>query len=259
MRLPSFLRRVRAVRGLARGRIDTPSDHRGLPHVQRGGLRLPRRGRPRAQVLDGVALPDSEIVIVDDAFHRTARRRWRTRWAREDPRVRVIHNPRNRRLGRPARRLRRRHQRPRLLHRTPTFPSTSRAAAGGAPARVPAGGHRRRLPVRPHVGGPRAGRSTRSATTTSIRTLFGLRVRDVNFAFKLFRRSVLQKFTLTSERQLHRRRAASLRARKAGCVIIQIGPRLLPCTRGTSTLGSVPVILAILREMAVAVEGAALA
>src|SRR5205814_496617 len=29
-----------------------------------------------------------------------------------------------------------------------------------------------------------------------VRTLFGLRVRDVNFAFKLFRRSVLERFTL---------------------------------------------------------------
>ena len=79
---------------------------------------------------------------------------------------------------------------------------------------------------------------------------FGLRVRDVNFAFKLFRRSVLEKFTLTSEGSFIDAEFL-LRARKAGCPIIQIGLDYFPRTRGTSTLASVPVIFAILRELAV--------
>ncbi|HEV7501143.1 MAG TPA: glycosyltransferase family 2 protein [Vicinamibacteria bacterium] len=83
-----------------------------------------------------------------------------------------------------------------------------------------------------------------------VRTVFGLRVRDVNFAFKLFRRSVLQKFTLTSEGSFIDAEFL-LRARKAGCPIIQIGLDYFPRTRGTSTLASIGVILDILRDMAV--------
>lgn len=82
-----------------------------------------------------------------------------------------------------------------------------------------------------------------------VRALFGLRVRDVNFAFKLFRRSVLQRFPLTSEGSFIDAEFL-LRARKAGCPIIQIGLDYFPRTRGTSTLASVGVILEILGEMA---------
>jgi glycosyltransferase involved in cell wall biosynthesis len=82
-----------------------------------------------------------------------------------------------------------------------------------------------------------------------VRALFGLRVRDVNFAFKLFRRSVLQRFTLTSDGSFIDAEFL-LRARKAGCPIIQVGLDYFPRTRGTSTLASVGVILEILGEMA---------
>src|SRR5205814_3193080 len=75
-----------------------------------------------------------------------------------------------------------------------------------------------------------------------VRTLFGLRVRDVNFAFKLFRRSVLDRFTLTSAGSFIDAEFL-LRARKAGCPIIQIGLDYFPRTRGTSTLATLPVIV----------------
>ena len=82
-----------------------------------------------------------------------------------------------------------------------------------------------------------------------VRALFGLRVRDVNFAFKLFRRSVLEKFTLTSEGSFIDAEFL-LRARKARCSIIQIGLDYFPRTRGASTLSSVKVIVELLKDLA---------
>lgn len=81
-----------------------------------------------------------------------------------------------------------------------------------------------------------------------IRTLFGLTLKDVNFAFKLFRRSLLERFELKSEGSLIDVEFL-VRARKAGANIIQIGVDYFPRTRGVSTLSSPGVILGILREL----------
>jgi glycosyltransferase involved in cell wall biosynthesis len=82
-----------------------------------------------------------------------------------------------------------------------------------------------------------------------LRLLFGLRVRDVNFAFKLMRRSLLQRITLTSEGSFIDAELI-LRARHAGARMIQMGLDYFPRTQGTSTLASPRVVLRILREMA---------
>jgi glycosyltransferase involved in cell wall biosynthesis len=82
-----------------------------------------------------------------------------------------------------------------------------------------------------------------------IRTLFALRLRDVNFSFKLFRRSLLDKFELKSEGSFIDAEFL-LRSRKAGASIIQIGVDYFPRSRGVSTLGSPRVILRLLGEMA---------
>jgi glycosyltransferase involved in cell wall biosynthesis len=198
-------------------------------------------------VLEG-ALPDWEIVIVDDAS-TDGTAAVADALAREDPRVRVIHNPRNRRLGGALR---------------AGYAAATKDLVFYTDADLPVD-----LEVLPRavrlleyqqadiVAAYRFDRTSEGLVRALytfcynhlIRTLFGLRVRDVNFAFKLFRRSVLQKFTLTSEGSFIDAEFL-LRARKAGCVIIQIGLDYFPRTRGTSTLGSVPVILAILRDMA---------
>jgi glycosyltransferase involved in cell wall biosynthesis len=81
-----------------------------------------------------------------------------------------------------------------------------------------------------------------------IRTLFALRLRDVNFSFKLFRRSLLQRFELKSEGSFIDAEFL-LRSRKAGASIIQIGVDYFPRSRGVSTLGSPRVILRLLGEM----------
>jgi glycosyltransferase involved in cell wall biosynthesis len=82
-----------------------------------------------------------------------------------------------------------------------------------------------------------------------IRLLFGLRIRDVNFAFKLFRRSLLQRIELKSEGSFIDAELL-LRARKAGAVTIQLGLDYFPRALGASRASSPAVIAGILREMA---------
>jgi glycosyltransferase involved in cell wall biosynthesis len=82
-----------------------------------------------------------------------------------------------------------------------------------------------------------------------VRTALRLRVRDVNFAFKLVRRSVLDKVQLRSEGSFIDAELLS-RAEAAGFTTIQFGVDYFPRTRGQSTLSSPAVIGTILREMA---------
>jgi len=84
--------------------------------------------------------------------------------------------------------------------------------------------------------------------TQLVRLLFGLRVKDVNFAFKLFRRSLLERIALKSEGSFIDAELL-IRAQRAGARIIQIGVDYFPRSRGQSTLASPGVILGILREM----------
>jgi glycosyltransferase involved in cell wall biosynthesis len=82
-----------------------------------------------------------------------------------------------------------------------------------------------------------------------VRTLFGLRLRDVNFSFKLFRRSLLVGFELRSEGSFIDAEFL-VRATNAGAHIIQMGVDYFPRSRGRSSLASPGVIAGILLEMA---------
>jgi cellulose synthase/poly-beta-1,6-N-acetylglucosamine synthase-like glycosyltransferase len=82
-----------------------------------------------------------------------------------------------------------------------------------------------------------------------VRWAFGLRLRDVNFAFKLLRRRVLDHVTLESEGSfIDVELLAS--AQRRGFEIIQFGVDYFPRTRGMSTLSSPEVIRTMLAEMA---------
>ncbi len=83
---------------------------------------------------------------------------------------------------------------------------------------------------------------------TLVHALFKLRVRDVNFAFKLVRREVLEKVELRSEGSFIDVELLC-RAKAAGYETIQFGVDYFPRTRGISTLSSGGVILKILREL----------
>src|SRR5690606_3564180 len=86
-----------------------------------------------------------------------------------------------------------------------------------------------------------------------VRFGFGVRIRDVNFAFKLCRRRVLDAVELRSEGSFIDAELI-IRAHRRGFKIVQFGVDYFPRTRGVSTLSSPAVIATILREM-VALRG----
>jgi glycosyltransferase involved in cell wall biosynthesis len=83
---------------------------------------------------------------------------------------------------------------------------------------------------------------------TLVNAVLGLRIRDVNFAFKLTRRWVVDSVQLKSEGSFIDAELLA-RARTQGAEIIQFGVDYFPRTRGVSTLSSPAVILKMLSEM----------
>ncbi|MDQ2798867.1 MAG: glycosyltransferase family 2 protein [Armatimonadota bacterium] len=81
-----------------------------------------------------------------------------------------------------------------------------------------------------------------------IRVLFGLNVRDVNFAFKMFRRSILEQITLRSEGSFIDAELL-IETHKAGFRIAELPIRYFPRVAGVSTLASSSVVVKILGEL----------
>ena len=81
-----------------------------------------------------------------------------------------------------------------------------------------------------------------------IRRLFGVRMRDINFAFKLCRTSIFEHISLHSEGSFIDAELI-IRAKKLGYQVIQFGVDYFPRTRGESTLASGSVIRKIVVEM----------
>ena len=82
-----------------------------------------------------------------------------------------------------------------------------------------------------------------------IRALFGVRVKDVNFSFKVIRRRVLTALELKSTGSLIDAELVVKTIRR-GYRVAQIGVDYFPRTRGISTLSSPAVMVKILRELA---------
>jgi glycosyltransferase involved in cell wall biosynthesis len=81
-----------------------------------------------------------------------------------------------------------------------------------------------------------------------IRTLFDVKARDINFAFKLCRARVFDHVELRSEGSFIDAELV-IRATRLGFEMLQFGVDYFPRTRGVSTLSSPSVITTILHEM----------
>jgi glycosyltransferase involved in cell wall biosynthesis len=190
---------------------------------------------------------DYEIIIVDDAS-RDATGALADEMARADRRIRVLHNPRNLKLGGSLRAGYAAATKELILYTDADLPFDLQELGRAVrllryqEADVLSAYRFDRTPE----GYVRAFYSF--VYTVLVRLLYGLPLRDVNFSFKLFRRSLLAHMNLKSEGSFIDAEFL-IRARRAGASIIQIGVDYFPRTRGLSTLSSPAVILKILREM----------
>jgi hypothetical protein len=81
-----------------------------------------------------------------------------------------------------------------------------------------------------------------------IKMLFGVKVRDINFAFKLCRSRIFEHVELKSEGSFIDAELI-IRSTRLGYEVMQMGVDYFPRTRGESTLSSPSIIAKILREM----------
>ena len=192
--------------------------------------------------------PDHEIIIVDDCS-KDKTPVLADELARADPRVKVVHNAVNRKLGGTLRAGYAVATKDLVLYTDADLPFDLQEL-----------GRAVRLLEYQEADVLSAYRFDRTSEgfirtvysffyNTLIRVLFGLPIKDVNFSFKLFRRPLLQKFELKSEGSLIDVEFL-VRAKKAGATIIQIGVDYFPRSRGISTLSSPAVIVKILKELA---------
>lgn len=190
---------------------------------------------------------DYEILIVDDAS-TDATGRIADDLAADDPRVRVVHHPANRRLG--------------------GCIKTGFANAAGelvlyTDADLPCDLAELRKACRllryyradivSAYRHDRTGEGARRVVYSWIYNwlvtlVFDLHIRDVNFAFKLCRRSIFDKLELTSEGSFIDAELL-IRGQGLGYRVIQFGVDYFPRSVGVSTLSSGAVIADILREM----------
>ena len=206
-----------------------------------------RAVRAARDILSEVA-PDWEIVIVDDrSTDRTGE--LAEALAREDPRIKVVHNAVNRKLGGSLRAGYAAVTKDLVLYTDADLPFDLQEL--GRAVRL------LEYQEADVLSAYRFDRTSEGFVRTVysflynllIRVAFSLPIKDVNFSFKLFRRELLSRIELKSEGSFIDAEFL-VRARKAGASIIQIGVDYFPRSRGVSTLSSPGVIAKILGEMA---------
>jgi chitin disaccharide deacetylase len=190
-------------------------------------------------------LEDYEIIIVNDASTDNCGE-IADRLAREDSRIQVIHHAHNRGLGGGIRTGFAATRMPYVLYSDSDLPVDFACLEWVLPK------------ITPEVDlliGWRKGRAEgpRRAIMSwvynrLIRTIFGLRVKDVNFAFKILRRDLLELLDLNSEGSFIDAEIL-LEAHRVGCHTVEVGLEYHTRQAGVSSLSSPSVVIGILKEM----------
>ena len=188
-----------------------------------------------------------ELIVVDDASTDGSAKMVEARAAAE-PRIRLIRNAINRRLGGTLRTGFASATKDLILYMDADLPfdpdEIGRAIRAMEVTRADM------------IAGYRFDRTTEGLKRTIysyaynllIGILFGWPHRDINFSFKLMRREVVEAIELRAEGSLIDAELV-VKAKNLGVVIQQIGLEYCPRTRGSSNLSSLSVILKILREL----------
>lgn len=204
--------------------------------------------RQGAGALTSAVGADWEIVVVNDGS-ADATGAVADRLAAADPRVRVVHHARNRGLGGALRSGFAAARGAVMAYCDSDLPFDMRALAE-AYDRLEASGADVVSAFRLGRGDEGLKRHVYSVVYNAlVRAAFGLRVRDVNFSLKLFRRAVWDRAPLQSRGSFIDVELLA-RAHRNGFRITQFGVAYTPRLRGTSTLSRPSVIVGILREMA---------
>jgi glycosyltransferase involved in cell wall biosynthesis len=193
-------------------------------------------------------IDDYEIVIVDDASTDTTPER-ADRLAELDPHVRVVHHSVNRKLGGSLKTGFSEAKSELVLYTDADLPFDMGEVVKAV--------RLLRLYQADVVSAYRFDRTGEGvvrlvysyAYNHLVRWLFGLRVRDVNFAFKLMHRRVLDDVLPLKSEGSFIDVELLVRARRRGFEIIQFGVDYFPRSRGVSTLSSGSVIAKLVSEM----------
>ncbi|MEP7003170.1 MAG: glycosyltransferase family 2 protein [Chloroflexota bacterium] len=192
---------------------------------------------------------DYEVVLVDDASTDRTPEIMRE-LALADPRVRIVHHESNQKLGGTLRDGFAVASKDLVLYMDADLPFDPREIGRALSAMEVT-----RADMIAAYRYDRTGEGFRRAVYSYvyngiIGVLFGWPHRDINFAFKLMRREILEAVELRSEGSLISAELIT-KAKNLGFTVQQIGLDYFPRTRGRSTLSSLGVIAKIFRELVV--------
>jgi glycosyltransferase involved in cell wall biosynthesis len=196
---------------------------------------------------------DYEVVVVDDAS-QDGSPQVVARAAAENPRIRLVRHARNRKLGAALRTG--------FAAATKELVFYTDADVAVDPDDLGRALRAMRLTRADVIAGYRFDRVPEGyrralysiVYNQLIGLLFGWPLRDINFAFKVFRRAILEDLDLRSEGSLIDAELI-VKAKNAGFVVQQIGVDYFPRSYGQSSLASPAIILRLLRELVLLYPG----